>query len=98
MPISAKLALAFKGTTTGRAGGAYGRMFHLFCLNKEDYLRRYHRRSNVESVFSAVKRVFGDSVRSKNVTAMKNEVLAKLVCHNIRRRGAWRARRGCLAS
>jgi hypothetical protein len=64
-------------------GGIYERMYHLFCLNKEDYLRRYHRRSNVESVFSSVKRKFGDSVRSKTPTAMRNEVLAKLVCHII---------------
>jgi transposase len=75
--------LAFKSNTTGGVGGIYGRMFHLFCANKEDYLRRYHRRSNVESVFSSVKRKFGDAVRSKNDTAMKNEVLGKLVCHNL---------------
>jgi hypothetical protein len=43
----------------------------------------YHRRSNVESVFSAIKRVFGDFVRSKADVAMRNEVLAKIVCHNI---------------
>jgi transposase len=75
--------LAFKGNTTGGVGGIYERMFHLFCMNKDDYLRRYHRRSNVESVFSSVKRKFGDSVRSKNDTAMKNEVLGKLICHNL---------------
>jgi transposase len=75
--------LAFKSNATGGIGGIYERMFHLFCANKEDYLRRYHRRSNVESVFSAVKRVFGDSVRSKNDVAMKNEVIGKLVCHNL---------------
>jgi len=43
----------------------------------------YHLRSNVESAISAVKRKFGDSVRSKCDIAMKNEVLAKLGCHNI---------------
>ena len=75
--------LSFKSNTTGGIGGIYERMYHLFCLNKEDYLRRYHRRSNVESVFSSVKRKFGDAVRSKTPVAMKNEVLAKLVCHNI---------------
>jgi transposase len=75
--------LSFRSNTTGGVGGLYERMYHLFCLNKEDYLRKYHRRSNIESVFSAVKRVYGDSVRSKTPTAMKNEVLAKLVCHNI---------------
>jgi hypothetical protein len=34
-------------------------------------------------VFSSVKRKFGDAVRSKTEVAMKNEVLAKLVCHNV---------------
>lgn len=75
--------LAFKVNTTGEAGGIYERMYHLFCLNKADYLAHYHRRSNVESVFSAVKRLFGDSVRSKNATAMRNEVLGKLLAYNI---------------
>jgi transposase len=75
--------LSFKSNTTGGVGGIYERMYHLFCLCKEEYLRRYHRRSNVESVFSAVKRKFGDAVRSKTEVAMKNEVLAKLVCHNV---------------
>jgi hypothetical protein len=30
-----------------------------------------------------VKRKFGDAVKAKTTTAMKNEVLAKLVCHNV---------------
>jgi hypothetical protein len=30
-----------------------------------------------------VKAKFGDSVRSKTDTAMRNEVLAKILCHNI---------------
>jgi transposase len=59
-------------------------MYHEFALKKEEFLRAYHQRSNVESVFSAVKRVFGDYVRSKTPTAMRNEVLCKLLCHNIR--------------
>ena len=58
-------------------------MFHYFQMNRDEFMRRYHVRSNVESTFSAVKRKFGDSVRSKSEVAMKNEVLAKLVCHNI---------------
>jgi transposase len=75
--------IAFKSNTTGGIGGIYERMYHLFCLNKEDYLRHYHRRSNVESVFSAVKRLFDDAVRSKNETVMRNEALAKLLAYNI---------------
>lgn len=75
--------LAFKTTTSGKSGGIFERMYHLFCLNKDEYLRHYHRRSNIESTFSAVKRLFGDVVRSKNETAMKNEVLGKLLAYNI---------------
>lgn len=75
--------LAFKVNTSGSIGGIFERMYHLFCLNKEDYLHHYHRRSNIESTFSAVKRLFGDSVRSKNETAMRNEVLGKMLAYNI---------------
>src|SRR5207248_3687973 len=59
------LYAAFKGNATGAAGGIYEQMFHLFCLNRDDYLKHYHARSNVESTFSMVKRKFGDSLRSK---------------------------------
>jgi hypothetical protein len=52
-------------------------------MRREEFLKHYHQRSNVESVFSAIKRKFGDAVRSKTETAMMNETLAKLVCHNL---------------
>lgn len=39
--------------------------------------------SNVETTFSMMKRKFGDFVRSKTDTAMTNEVLCKVLCHNI---------------
>jgi hypothetical protein len=58
-------------------------MVNYFKCRQEDFLGHYHKRSNVESTFSAVKRKFGDSVRSKTDTAMVNEVLCKLLCHNI---------------
>lgn len=74
---------AFKVGTTGAVGGSFAKAFHTFCLNREEYLRHYHQRSNVETAFSMVKRKFGDSVRSKTDTAMRNEVLAKFVCHNL---------------
>ena len=41
-------------------------------------------RSNVETVFSMCKAKFGDSVRSKSDSGMVNEVLCKVLCHNIR--------------
>ena len=36
-----------------------------------------------ESTFSMMKRKFGDAVRSKEDTAMVNEVLCKVLAHNI---------------
>jgi transposase len=75
--------IAPKVSTTGAAGGLFERMFHFYQYRREDFLKHYHKRSNVESTFSAVKRKFGDAVRSKTDTAMTNEVLAKLVCNNL---------------
>ena len=44
---------------------------------------RDSRRSLVESAFSMIKRKFGDAVRAKTDVAMRNEALAKILCHNI---------------
>lgn len=52
-------------------------------FRKRDFLRHYHQRSNVESTFSMMKRKFGDSLRSKTDTAMVNESLCKILCHNL---------------
>jgi transposase len=46
-------------------------------------MERYHLRSNVESTFSSMKRLFGSSLRSRTETAMHNEVLCKILCHNL---------------
>jgi transposase len=81
--VGGTLYAPFKTNTTGGVGGIYEKMYHLFCLNREDYMRHYHKRSNIESTFSMVKRKFGDSLRSKTDDAMKNEALAKILCHNL---------------
>jgi hypothetical protein len=74
---------AFKSNSNGAAGGLLEKAYHFFRLNEEEYMAKYHKRSNVESTFSAVKRKFGDAVRSKTDTAMVNEVLCKFLCHNL---------------
>lgn len=62
---------------------AWNRMFHLYSYRREEFLAHYHKRSNVESTFMAIKAKFGDSVRSKTPVARANEVLCKVLCHNI---------------
>ncbi|MDX6405372.1 MAG: hypothetical protein QOH70_2827 [Blastocatellia bacterium] len=63
--------------------GAWRRMFHYYSYNKEEFMRHYHKRSNVETVFHMMKSKFGDKVRSKTPTAQMNEVLCKALCHNL---------------
>jgi transposase len=75
--------IVFKSNTTGGVGGLFEKMFHYFQFKQDEYMAHYHLRSNVESTFSMIKRKFGDAVRSKNDVAMVNEVLCKLVCHNL---------------
>lgn len=60
------------------------KLFHFYSLHRDEFLAVYHRRSNVESTFSMVKRIFGDSVRSKTRVAQINELFLMLICHNIR--------------
>jgi transposase len=75
--------IAFKSNSTGGAGGIFQKMFHYFSFKKEEFLNHYHKRSNVESTVSMIKAKFRDHVRSETDIAMKNEVLCKVLCHNI---------------
>jgi transposase len=75
--------ISFRGNATGGVGGTYERMFHYFMFRKQEFLAHYHKRSNVESTFSMMKRKFGDSLRSKTDVAMVNETLCKILCHNL---------------
>lgn len=53
--------IAFKENTTGGVGGLFAKMFHYFNFNKDDFLKHYHKRSNVESTVSMMKAKFGDA-------------------------------------
>src|SRR5215472_5323899 len=77
--------IPFKTNTTGDGTGSvlWEHMYHYFMFKREDFLNHYHKRSNVESTFSMLKRKFGDSLRSKTDTAMVNETLCKVLCHNL---------------
>lgn len=77
--------IPFKSYAVGTSPShTWNKLFGFFMLHREEFLKAYHKRSNAESAFSAIKRVFGDSVRSKTQTAPINEVLLKALAHNIR--------------
>lgn len=82
--------IAFKSTHTGKGGhsrskgaGAWSKMHAYFVYRRDEFMEHYHQRSNIETTFSMMKRKFGDSLRTKTDTAMVNEVLCKVLCHNL---------------
>lgn len=77
--------IPFKKHSTGRSGGCYiwKKMFNYFTEHYDEFMHHYHLRSNAESTFSMIKRKFGNAVRSRKEQAQKNEILCKVLCHNI---------------
>jgi transposase len=73
----------FKSNSQGDGPAAWRRMWGLFMYRQAEFQAHYHRRSNVEATFGAMKRKFGASVRSKNPTSQVNEVLCKALCFNL---------------
>ncbi len=61
----------------------FKKMYHYYSINQDAFLKHYHKRSNVETTFHMIKSKFGDAVRSKLERAQINEVLCKILCHNI---------------
>jgi len=62
---------------------AWQRMYCRFFIETENFLKHYHRRSNVEATMAAIKRKFGAAVRSRGADSQANEVLAKVLLHNL---------------
>jgi transposase len=59
------------------------KMYNYFVYNRDEFLQHYHLRSNVETTNFMLKAKFMDMIRSKDETAQINEVLLKVLCHNI---------------
>lgn len=75
--------IPFKSNASDAEGGLWGKMLHYYLLKRDEFMEHYHQRSNAESTFSMIKAKFRDHVRSRTDDAMKNEVLCKVLCHNI---------------
>jgi transposase len=88
MAVNGTPYIPFKSYCTGTQkhgafDGLWQRMWHYYQFNKDAFLARYHKRSNIETAFSMIKAKFGASVRAKSPIAQVNEVLCKILCHNI---------------
>lgn len=83
LAVGAEPYIPFKDNATTFRGGVWAKMLLYYQLRREEFLEHYHKRSNAESVFAMIKAKFRDHVRSRSNTAMRNEALAKILCHNI---------------
>ena len=83
IPFKTNAVAVRKGTGRKARDPLWEQMYHHFTLRADDFNRHYHKRSNVETVFHMIKAKFGERVRAKTDTAQINEVLMKVLCHNI---------------
>lgn len=77
--------IPFRKHTTSRAArvAIWHNMWYMYNLHKEEFMQHYHKRSNVETTMHMIKSKFGSRLRSKDKTGQVNELLAKVLCHNI---------------
>jgi len=62
---------------------AWHKMIRLFKDHENRFLAHYHQRSNIESTFSMIKSKFSPYIKNKKFKSQENEILLKVVCHNI---------------
>lgn len=77
--------IPFKSNTRSlsRGVGIWHKMFYEFKDRNEEFMRKYHQRSNVETCFHMLKQRFGDSLKTKSFEANVNEIKIKVLCHNL---------------
>lgn len=80
---TAYIPFKVNAVSNSKGSQAWKKMYHLFLYNQEEFMAHYHKRSNCEAVFSMIKAKFKDNIRSKDIVAQKNEILLKVLCHNI---------------
>ena len=78
--------IPFKGNANplhGTRDRLWTRLYHFYACNQEWFEQQYHKRSNSESTNAMIKAKFGERLRSRTEVAQYNELLCKVVCHNI---------------
>lgn len=81
--VGAKPFIPFKLNSRPNGSELWDRAFHFFQFHRPEFLAHYHQRSNVETTFAMIKKKFMGLVRSKLPTTQINEVLLKVIAHNL---------------
>ncbi len=66
-----------------RSPSIWRQMYGYFSNHKDEYMKHYHKRSNVETVFAMVKTKFGEFLKCKMLIPQRNELVMKFICHNL---------------
>jgi transposase len=84
--VGAEVYIPFKSNMVDHPKSPlWTKLYHLYNFKQDEFLLHYHQRSNSESAFSALKRLFGETLRSKLVPAQVNELLLKVIAYNVTR-------------
>jgi len=77
--------IPFKKIAKSHSHGApaWHAMYRYFSEHREEFMEHYHLRSNAESVFSMMKRKQGSYLRTRHEVSQTNEILCKVLVHNI---------------
>lgn len=83
--LGGRAYIPFRSNATGKAKGSplWKKAFHYFQLHKDEFEEHYHKRSNAESTFGAIKKKFGETLKSRKRIAQENEMLCKIIAYNI---------------
>lgn len=78
--------LRFSKATTGNSKGCmqWGIQFQFFKNWHSLWMHIYNQRSRVESIFSAIKRRYGDHLRGKSRRSRFRELIFRLIAYNLR--------------
>jgi hypothetical protein len=72
-----------RGKHRGNRSPFWKQMWHRFQSDRSAFLERYYQREIVEATFAAMKKRLGETISSRNPIAQFNELLCKVLAHNI---------------
>lgn len=81
--IGAIPLIPFRKNTNKKGLGIWKKLYTFYTQYPDEFYHHYHKRSNVETTFNMIKTKLGVHLRTKNETAQDNEILTKILCHNI---------------
>jgi transposase len=83
--LGLRVLIDFRSNTGPKPKGvpAWREAWHLKHDDPEEFGRGYHQRSNVESTFSSIKRRQRESLFSRRPVARRNELICKILVHNL---------------